>query len=75
MAADIFAMEAMADLASLMADRGEPISGSKRPWRRCGTPRSGWRIVDDTLQIKGGRGYETADSLRSEANGPIRSSG
>ena len=63
-------MEAVCDLASLMADGARSTSGSRPRWPRCGTPRLGWRIVDDTLQIKGGRGYETADSLRSRGEKP-----
>lgn len=71
MAATTFAMESIANLATEMSARGGyDIRLEAAACKEWNTERT-WEIIDETMQVRGGRGYETEKSLAARGEEPI----
>ncbi|MGW0120886.1 acyl-CoA dehydrogenase family protein [Streptomyces sp. NPDC003327] len=62
-AATAFALEAVVELASQLADEGRKDIRIEAALAKLYGSEMAWRVADELVQIRGGRGYETADSL------------
>lgn len=62
-AATTFALEAVLDLSAQLADAGSKDIRIEAALAKLWSSEMAWLIADELVQIRGGRGYETADSL------------
>ncbi|MET1075468.1 MAG: acyl-CoA dehydrogenase family protein [Umezawaea sp.] len=62
-AATAYALEAVLDLSSELADAGSNDIRIEAALAKLYNSEMAWLVVDELVQIRGGRGYETADSM------------
>ena len=71
MAAETYAMEAAVELAAAMSGLGTLDIRLEAATAKLWHSEKTWDMVSDAVQIRGGRGYETADSLRQRGEDPF----
>src|SRR6267143_857580 len=71
MAGNVFAMEAMTFLTSSLLDRKSGDLRIETAMCKMWATETTWRIADEAMQVRGGRGYETAQSLAGRGEPPI----
>ncbi|MDQ6912741.1 MAG: acyl-CoA dehydrogenase family protein [Verrucomicrobiota bacterium] len=71
MAGNVFAMEAITFLTSALVDRKAGDLRIETAMCKMWATEATWRIADEAMQVRGGRGYETAESLAGRGEPPI----
>ena len=71
MAQTTFAMESIVKLSSHMATRADRDLRLEAAACKEWNTDQGWKMIDETLQIRGGRGYEKESSLAARGEDPI----
>src|SRR5436309_6656659 len=71
MAGNVFAMEAITFLTSALVDRKAGDLRIETDMCKMWATETTWRIADESMQVRGGRGYETAESLAGRGEEPV----
>jgi alkylation response protein AidB-like acyl-CoA dehydrogenase len=70
-AATAFGLEAMLDVAGRLADHKQSDIRIEAAIAKLYASELGWQVMDELMQVRGGRGYETAESLRARGERPV----
>jgi hypothetical protein len=70
-AASAFGLEAMLDVASRLADDKKNDIRIEAAIAKLYGSEMGWQVLDELVQVRGGRGYETAESLKARGEKPV----
>ena len=66
-----FGLEAMLDVASRLADEKRNDIRIEAAIAKLYGSEMGWQVVDELIQVRGGRGYETAESLQARGQSGV----
>jgi alkylation response protein AidB-like acyl-CoA dehydrogenase len=70
-AAYAFATDSIAELSAGLADDGKSDIRLEAAIAKMFNSEAAWKVIDATMQIRGGRGYETSSSLEARGEAPI----
>jgi alkylation response protein AidB-like acyl-CoA dehydrogenase len=71
MAGMAFALESVVELSAALADEARHDIRIEAAIAKLYASEMAWRVADEAVQIRGGRGFETAESLKARGEEPI----